>query len=138
LYRMLALPRQPGGRCIAKDKQEGLQRKAEGSDLVVFLSPVSFGQCSPIIKNAIDKGVSVRLGASVIAPVQFIVGYGMDADEEEKATFIDCVRKHQGGADIIHPELRRLRIEALVSSSEADNGAIAGLIEECLLGRETA
>jgi hypothetical protein len=113
------------GLCVAKDKQESLRRKAEGRDLVVFLAPALFGQCSSTNKNAIDKGVALWFGAGAMAPAHFIVGYGADLDDEEKATFIDCVRKHLGKADVIHPEFREFRIEAFVSRSIRDNEAIA-------------
>jgi multimeric flavodoxin WrbA len=132
---LLCLKGTGGGMCVTKDRQESLQRKAEGRDLVVFLTPVSFGQCASTIKNALDKGVSMWFGAAAIAPVQFIVGYGIDVDEEERTTFIDCVRKHMGKADVIHSEFKELRIEAFVARSMEDTGAIVEKIEEYLRGR---
>jgi multimeric flavodoxin WrbA len=118
--------------CVAKDRLLELRQLAEGRDVVVFLSPMLFGQCSATIKNAIDKGVTMQLGGTANARMQFIVGYGSDIDEEERSTFIDIVRKHMGAADIIHAEFRTIRIEAFVARTKADNDDIARKIGECL------
>jgi hypothetical protein len=71
-------------------------------DLVVFLSPALFGQCSSTLKNAIGKGIAAKPGPGMrLPPVKVFIGFWSDLSEEEAATFVDCVRKHQGSADVI-------------------------------------
>lgn len=120
------------GNCVTKDNFAALRERVQSRDIAVFLSPALFGQCSSTIKNALDKGIAQRLGSSSNVATQFIIGCGADIDEEEKATFIDCVRKHLGKADVIHYEFRDLRFEAFVTRSLEDNASIAEKLERFL------
>jgi multimeric flavodoxin WrbA len=126
------------GVCVARDSFAALRGRVLGRDLAVFLSPALFGQCSSTIKNALDKGISQKIGSSANVATQFIVGYGAEVDDEEKATFIDCVRLHLGRADVIHYEFRDLRIEAFVTRSLGDNASIAEKVGELLRERGAA
>jgi multimeric flavodoxin WrbA len=108
------------GDCIAKDGLKELRLRTRGSRMAIFLSPARFGQCSSIIKNAMDKGLARSLGSSDNVQGEFYVGYGEDVDEEERSTFIDCLLKHQGRADLVHVEYMALRIEAHVARTMAE------------------
>jgi multimeric flavodoxin WrbA len=127
-----------GVSCIAKDGLNDLRHRTSGSRMAIFLSPALFGQCSSVIKNAIDKGVARRLGSSDNAHVEFYVGYGEDVDEEERSTFIDCLLKHQGAADIVHEEYRAVRIEAQVARTMAEAQEIVDKLRQCIAEEDAA
>lgn len=110
------------GECVIKDEMSELDRCYMNSDVVVFLSPVVFGQFSANIKNAIDRTLPNMLpffyrrpdGSTMHPPryekypALFIIGYGEGLDHEEVQLFRDITTKHryevgvevfQGGAD---------------------------------------
>jgi multimeric flavodoxin WrbA len=121
-------------RCVANDGFEPLRQRVMNHDLAVFLSPALFGQWSSTFKNAIDKGIAAKPGPGMrLPPVQVFIGFGSDLSEEEAATFVDCVRKHQGRADVIHRELKELLIEAYIARSIEDCATVAANIEALML-----
>jgi hypothetical protein len=106
--------------------------------MVIFLSPARFGQCSSIIKNAIDKGVARRLGSSDNVQGEFYIGYGEDIDDDERSTFIDCLLKHQGAADLIHAEYRSLRVEAQVARTMGEAEEIVDRLRQRIAEEDAA
>ncbi len=127
-----------GGSCVKKDALEELRLRARGSRMAIFLSPARFGQCSSVIKNAIDKGVARRLGSSDNVQGEFYVGYGEDVDEKERSTFIDCMHKHQGAADLVHAEYRALRIESHVARTMAEAQEIVARLRQRIAEEDAA
>jgi multimeric flavodoxin WrbA len=77
--------------------------QAPACHTVVFLTPVRYGTFSSTMKNIIEKGgfvIQYRKSCR-----QIIIGFGEDATDEERATFIDITAKHRGKADVVHPNL---------------------------------
>ena len=89
--------------------------------VVIFLTPALFGTFSSAIKNVIDRGGLIIRNQSSCR--QIIVGYGEDATDEERSTFIDMTAKHRGKADIVHPNLKE-NVEVYFTRSREDNGSI--------------
>jgi multimeric flavodoxin WrbA len=120
---LLCLTKHPG-RCVYARPIAAIAERAAGSTIMVFLTPVLFGNFSSTIKNVIDRGGLVVPNADTC--LQIILGYAEDASEEERLTFIDLTAKHRGRADIVHPTMRG-RVEVFFSGS---------IDESQVLGRE--
>jgi multimeric flavodoxin WrbA len=78
-------------------------RQAPACQSVVFLTPVRYGTFSSTMKHIIERGgfvIQYRKGCR-----QIIIGFGEDATDEERGTFIDITAKHRGKADVVHPDL---------------------------------
>lgn len=110
--------------CVNKDKLYYIEEKMNDYGLIVFISPVIYGTFSPVIKIPIEKGLGNKLHHDKLYP-QVIIGYGDDITDEEKSTFIDITKKHCGPAEVVHPELKDLKIDVFVSRSIDDNEKIA-------------
>ena len=114
------------GECVIDDAMTQINRTFNNSDIVVYLNPIVFGQFSPNIKNAIDRGLPNVLPLFVkkpdgttghparypSKPKMIIVAYGDEVSEEEEKLFINIV-KH------------RKDIEAFVFSGYQDNISIS-------------
>jgi multimeric flavodoxin WrbA len=120
------------GKCVSRDKLSRLEDRLPEFDLLLFLTPVLFGSFSAEIKTPIEKGFGCKLALGRLYP-QLVVGYGEDLDEEEMDCFLDLTRKHRGAADVVHPELSGVRVEALVTRSREDNAALLRRIERVYL-----
>lgn len=97
------------GECVIKDAMAELNNTSMNSDVVVYLSPVIFGQFSANIKNAIDRWLPNMLplfvrrpdGSTIhppryrTYPRQFIIGYGDSVSGEEASLFVDITEKHR-------------------------------------------
>jgi hypothetical protein len=97
------------GECVINDAVSRLNRAQMNSDVVIFLSPVVFGQFSANIKNAIDRWLPNMLPFFVTRPdgstmhppryedypSQIIIGYADALSERDKHLFIDITRKHR-------------------------------------------
>jgi len=118
------------GVCVNKDLIPELKQKARNCRMLIILTPVLFGCFSSIIKNTIDRGMTGELGLQKEYPIQFIIGYSNDINDEEKSTFIDITRLHMGQADIVHPEFKSIKIESFVVKRKADMDIICRRIEE--------
>ena len=62
-----------------------------------------FGTFSSTMKNVIDRGGLIIRNHGTCR--QIIIGYGEDATDEERRTFIDITAKHRGKAEAVHPHL---------------------------------
>ena len=103
------------GECVMKDGMAEINRKCMNSDVVVYLSPVIFGQFSANIKNAIDRwlpnilpffisrpdGSTMHPARYETYPVQFIIGYGEDISEEDARLFVDITKKHRSNVEAL-------------------------------------
>jgi multimeric flavodoxin WrbA len=89
------------GECIIEDSLNSINKTYVNSDLVIYLTPVTFGQYSSNIKNVIDRFIPTvlpffekRNGTTSHPkryekyPKQVLIGYGDDLTKEEKDTFI--------------------------------------------------
>jgi multimeric flavodoxin WrbA len=97
------------GKCVIPDGMDAVNAATMKSEVVIYLSPVIFGQFSANIKNAIDRWLPnmlpffiTRKDGSMIHPrryesypQQIIVGYGDDVCDEDAQLFIDITKKHR-------------------------------------------
>lgn len=115
------------GECVINDAMAQINRTFNESDVVVYLSPIIFGQFSPNIKNAIDRWLPNVLPLFVkkpdgttghpprypSKPKVVVIGYGSAVSQEDAQLFTNIV-KHRPG------------IEAFVYSNKTE------VIAECL------
>lgn len=95
------------GECIRKDKMAEINPTFMHSDLVIYLTPVTFGGCSYIVKNALDRtlpnhspffikknGVTSHKKRYQHYPKVIMIGYGDSIPMEEQETFIEWATTH--------------------------------------------
>lgn len=102
------------GECVISDKMGQINRGYINSDVVVYLSPIVFGQYSANLKNVIDRWIPnvlpffiTRPDGSTMHPpryeqypCQIVIGYGA-RDEEDEQLFCDVSKKHRGGIQVL-------------------------------------
>lgn len=122
------------GECVMNDAMAEINRTLNSSDVVVYLSPVVFGQYSPNIKNAIDRWLPNVLPLFVkkpngttghpqrypSMPIKIVIGYGSAVSQEDAALFTS-VAKHRSG------------VEAFTYSG--DDGGMVACLEKVKLER---
>jgi multimeric flavodoxin WrbA len=122
------------GECVINDAMAQINRTFNESDVVVYLSPIVFGQFSPNIKNVIDRGLSNVLPLFVkksdgttghppryeSKPKVIAIGYGDNISNEQAELFVNVV-KHKAG------------VEAFVYAEGSNN--IVESLETVKLGR---
>ncbi len=103
------------GECVINDKISQINRKFINSDVVIYLNPVTFGQFSANIKNAIDRwlpnilpffirrpdGSTMHPSRYDSLPKQIIIGYGEDLSEDDIKLFIDIIEKHRRNIEVL-------------------------------------
>lgn len=123
------------GECVINDLMGQINRDFMNSDLVIYLSPVVFGQCSANIKNSIDRNVmslmlpffETRPDGSTMHPPRYdslprliIIGYGDGIPAEDQQLFLDITKKHrrnvevfiyQNRADELRENLAKMKLE---------------------------
>jgi multimeric flavodoxin WrbA len=101
------------GECVVKDGIGRINRAAIGSDAVVYLSPVVFGQFSANIKSVIDRWLPNMLPFFIVRPDgstmhppryrqypgQVIIGYGDSVSAMDAQLFTDITKKHRRGVE---------------------------------------
>lgn len=106
---------QKPGECIINDGMSQINRRVMNSDVVIYLSPIIFGQFSPNIKNVIDRGLPNMLpffekrpdGSTMhpprydTYPSQIIIGYGDEISKEDKQLFSDVTKKHRRSLEVL-------------------------------------
>lgn len=111
------------GECVINDGIAELNRREMNSDLVIFLTPVVFGQFSANIKNAVDRWLpnmlpffETRKDGSTMHPPryddypkQMMIGYGAELSERDAQLFTDITKKH------------RSSVEALIWRGDSEN-----------------
>lgn len=125
------------GECVIGDNMAQINRTFNSSDVVIYLSPIVFGQYSPNIKNAVDRWLPNVLPLFVkkpdgttghpqrypSMPLKIVIGYGSAVSQEDAQLFIS-IAKHRSG------------VEAFVYSG--DDGGIVECLEKIKLGRISA
>ncbi len=104
------------GECVINDLMTKINHDYMNSDIVIYLSPIIFGQFSANIKNAIDRSLPntslpffiTRPDGSTIHPprydkypLQIIIGYTDYLDEEDKQLFMDITKKHRKNIHVL-------------------------------------
>lgn len=103
------------GECVINDMISQINRNFMNSDVVIYLSPVIFGQFSANIKNSIDRWIpnmlpffETRPDGSTMHPPryktyprQIIIGYGEDLSEEDMQLFSDITKKHRRNVEVL-------------------------------------
>ena len=92
-----------------------LNSREMNSDVVVFLTPLVFGQFSANIKNAVDRWLpnmlpffNTRKDGSTMHPPryddypkQIMMGYGADISESDAQLFSDITKKHRSNVNVL-------------------------------------
>ncbi len=103
------------GECVIGDSIASLNNREMNSDIVIFLSPVVFGQFSANIKNALDRWLpnmlpffTTRKDGSTMHPPrydsypgQIMVGYGEALSERDGQIFTDITKKHRSNIEVL-------------------------------------
>ena len=103
------------GECVIGDSMAALNSREMNSDVVIFLSPVVFGQFSANIKNAVDRWLpnmlpffTTRKDGSTMHPPryddypkQIMIGYGDDLSERDGQLFSDITKKHRSNVEVL-------------------------------------
>lgn len=96
------------GQCVIDDMMNDINMRHMNSDVVIYMTPIVFGQFSSNIKNAIDRYIPNQLpffekvNGFVKHPPRYegypelmIIGYSDDLTKEERETFVDITEKHR-------------------------------------------
>lgn len=103
------------GECVINDMMGQINRNSVNSDVVIYLSPIIFGQFSANIKNSIDRWIPnilpffvTRPDGSTMHPPRYntypreiIIGYGNELLEEDMQLFSDITKKHRRNVDVL-------------------------------------
>lgn len=106
--------KQPG-ECTIKDSMAEINSRYMNSDVVVYLSPVIFGQFSANLKSAIDRwlpnylpffmtrpdGSTMHPPRYLTYPKQIIIGYGEAVSKEDAQLFVDITKKHRRNIEVL-------------------------------------
>jgi multimeric flavodoxin WrbA len=109
------------GVCIFNESFASIIQQVPEYSVIIFLTPVLFGTFSSMMKNVIDRGGLIIKNHKSCR--QIIIGYGEDATDEERSTFIDITVKHRGKAEIVHPNLVE-SVDVYFTRSREDNRSI--------------
>ncbi|KHD37495.1 flavodoxin [Clostridium acetobutylicum] len=95
------------GKCVLKDSMSEVNKSYINSDIVIYLTPIIFGQYSANIKTIIDRAQPYCLPFFKVingiikhplryekTPKEIIIAYGEDVTKEEKRTFQDLIDNH--------------------------------------------
>jgi multimeric flavodoxin WrbA len=103
------------GECVINDLMSQINNSIMNSDMVIYLTPIIFGQFSANIKNTIDRNIPNILpffetkpdGSTThpprykTYPKQVIIGYGDELSEEDKQLFMDVTNKHRRNIEVL-------------------------------------
>lgn len=103
------------GECVINDMMDQINRNYMNSSVVIYLSPVIFGQFSANMKNTVDRWIPNILpfferrpdGSTMhpprynTYPRQIIIGYGQGLFEEDMQLFSDITKKHRRNVDVL-------------------------------------
>lgn len=103
------------GECVIGESMASLNSREMNSDVVIFLTPLVFGQFSANIKNAVDRWLpnmlpffNTRKDGSTMHPPryddypkQIMMGYGADISESDARLFADITKKHRSNVDVL-------------------------------------
>jgi len=103
------------GECIFNDDISRINRTTMNSDVVIYLSPVIFGQFSANIKNVIDRllpnilpffdtrpdGSTTHPHRYSSYPTQIIIGYSEELSKDDEVLFLDITKKHCPDVEVL-------------------------------------
>jgi multimeric flavodoxin WrbA len=103
------------GECVISDKIAQINSTSMNSDVVVFLSPVVFGQSSANIKTVLDRWVPNVLPFFITLPDgstmhppryssyphQIIIGYDEPLSKDDAQLFTNIIKKHRAEVDAL-------------------------------------
>lgn len=128
------------GECVINDMMTQINRSVMNSDVVIYISPIIFGQFSANIKNTVDRSIpnmlpffETRPDGSTMHPPRYdtyprliIIGYGDSVSDEDKQLFIDVTKKHRRNIEVlIYKETAENIIEAL---NKMEFGRVGGIL----------
>ena len=103
------------GQCVRKDSMEEINRTAMNSDVVIYLTPVVFGQYSANMKSALDRWIPnilpffiVRPDGSTMHPARYaqnprivMIAYGDGLTAQDAALFRDITTNHRENGEVL-------------------------------------
>ena len=116
------------GECVINDAMSQINHCYMNSDLVLYLSPIIFGQFSANIKNTLDRSIpnvlpffEVKADGTTAHPQRYtnyprriIIGFGDGISEEDEQLFLDITSKHLKTIEIlVHHEASESFAETL-------------------------
>ena len=117
------------GECVIKDKMIDINKKITNSDVVIFITPIIFGQYSCTIKNVVDRTLSKNLpffkkfngrtghpGRYEKYPVQYVIGCLDEGQEEDKKIFLDTHNKYRRDIKKVYISTNEEDIESIVQN----------------------
>ena len=128
------------GECVINDMMTQVNRSFMNSDVVIYLSPIIFGQFSANIKNTVDRSIphmlpffETRPDGSTMHPPRYetyprviIIGYGDMVSDEDIQLFIDVTKKHRRNIEVlIYQETTANIIETL---DKMEFGRVGGIL----------
>jgi multimeric flavodoxin WrbA len=127
------------GECVIDDTMAQINKTFNSSDVVVYLSPIVFGQYSPNIKNAIDRwlpnvlplfipkqdGTTGHPQRYADTPKKIIIGYGDTVSPESAQLFLSIVHHradidafiYSDHDDSLTASLEKIKLERIVNHS---------------------
>ncbi|MGE5370674.1 MAG: NAD(P)H-dependent oxidoreductase [Solirubrobacterales bacterium] len=120
------------GECTINDAMARINHTAMNSDVVVYLSPVVFGQFSANLKNAIDRWLPNMLpffmtrkdGSTMHPPryddypAQIMVGYADELSAADAQLFTDINRNHRSRVEVMIYRGPETEVEAFLDQIE--------------------
>jgi hypothetical protein len=102
------------GRCVIHDDMDRINRISMNSDVVIYLTPIVFGQYSANLKNAVDRWLPnvlptffSRSDGSTAHPARYesqprmiMLGYGAETPEDEQI-FREITGRHRRNGEVI-------------------------------------
>lgn len=117
------------GECVIKDKMIDINKQIINSDMVIFITPIIFGQYSCAIKNVVDRTLSKNLpffkkfngrtghpARYEKYPVQYVIGCLDKGQEEDKKIFLDTHNKYRRDIKKVYISTNEEDIESIVQS----------------------
>lgn len=132
------------GTCAIKDDEEPILRAMAASDILFWITPITFGGYGPTLKKALDRSISVALPlfikvqGEIHHPQRYekrrsFLAFGTlpSAEAESERIFHNLVRRN--GIN-----LHSVRTESRVLTEGADGAEMTGMVEELLTAAEEA
>lgn len=128
------------GECVIKDKMAEINKKIIGSDVVIFVTPIIFGQYSYSMKNVIDRTLCRNLpffkkingrtrhpARYEKYPIQYVIGCIDKNQEEDKKIFLDTHRKYRSNVKKVYIAINK---EEMISAVQNIAMEVAGNEED--------
>lgn len=132
------------GTCAIKDDEEPILRAMATSDILVWITPISFGGYGAMLKKALDRSISfalplfIKLHGEIHHPRRYerrqrllVFGTLPSAEAESEGIFHDLVRRNAVNLHTVWTESR-------VLYEGANDAGKTGMVEELLTAAEEA